>query len=273
MTQGPFRMLRRTVLAACMFAGFLAFAAPAAAAPLCSGADADNPIDFGDGEGSLGDGSICRNFIAGVNNAAYYWFDFGTGSSHLLRVTVDTVLQDFGLTFTRTLLDAGTVFAPFFNYICVNYGPGDQCVEYSADDPPVEGEEFAGDVTWLIAWEEIVGISPIPEIIHERTFNDQNGDALYDEILEGIFFSAELGPADFACDYADYQTCDEGGGEGPPPDIDFLLKTDGDPVRAATSNNFSKVAVVQTTPEPGTLALLGLGFGGFVLNRCRRRKN
>jgi hypothetical protein len=39
------------------------------------------------------------------------------------------------------------------------------------------------------------------------------------------------------------------------------------------SDNFSKVVVAQqNVPEPGTLALLGLGFSGLVLNRKRRSK-
>jgi hypothetical protein len=257
-------MLRRTLIAGCLLVAVLGYAVPATAAPLCSGLDANIPIDFGDGEGSLGDGSICRNFIAGENNAAFYLFDFGSGFDHLLRVTVDTVLQDFGLTFTREFLDPATIFEPFSSFQCVAYGREGQCVEYSADLPPIEGEEFDGDVTWLVAWEQPVGTSPIPEILHERTFNDQNGDDLYDEILEGIFFSATLGPSDFACDSPYTTQCES---------TEISLTKEGgpgDPARGATSDNFSKIVVAQDVPEPGTLALLGLGLSGLVLGRRNR---
>lgn len=277
MTQGPFRMLRRTVLAACMFAGFLALSAPASAATLCAGGE--DFIDDADG--------ICRNFFPG-DTAKFYLFDAVAGFEHLLRITVADVLfgpedEDgggFGLRFRANQLPAGSTFPGFPDLTCVAYGPGGTCIEYEAiaedgtpledtDNHPINGVDYVGPVTWLISWTQPVGISPIPEIIHEIG-EESPQDKIYDEILEGIFFSAELGPFDFDCDFADYPEVtpcgfDEGG-------IEFFSVGGkiGDPTRAGLSNNFTSAAVVQTTPEPGTLALLGIGLTGYVVNRRRR---
>ena len=87
-----------------------------------AGVNDNNPFDTGDGEGAGGDGVICRNFSPG-DNAKFYFFDaaFG-GFEHLLRVTVEEVLEPFGLAFFRNYLPAGTTFEPNFpNYVCVVY--------------------------------------------------------------------------------------------------------------------------------------------------------
>ena len=184
----------------------------------------------------------------------------GTGAEHLLRITIDSVLQSFGLRVRRDLIVPGPI-PGFPDYTCVAYGLSGQCVDYTALDPPALGTEYLGPVTWLIAWEQPIGTSPIPEIFHDET----PVDGTYDELLEGIFFSPTLGPRDFNCDNPYYATC---GGFGGPS---AALKV-GDPVRAALSDNFSRVIVgQQTVPEPGTLALLGLTLGGFALNARRRR--
>jgi hypothetical protein len=256
--------LRRSLIAVGVLACSLSYATPAAAGPLCTDVTANDITETADTAFDLnGDGSVCRNFFVGGNNAAFYYFDLGTTFDNLLRVTVDTVLADFGLTFTRDFLAAGTTFGPMFpNYTCVAYGVAGQCVEYTTSLPPIDGVEYSGQITWLIAWNQPIGTSPIPDILHD-TSND--ADDLYDELLQGVFFDPTLGPANFACDSPYYQSC---------PVIGFSsFAKVGDPVRAAVSDNFSKVVVAQqNVPEPGTLALLGLGFSGLVLNRKRRSK-
>ncbi len=285
MSLDPIVALRRTVVAVCVFASFIVCAGPASAGPLCSemgfaGVNDDNPFDTGAGGGDGGDGVICRNFFpGGGDNAKFYFFDtaFG-GFEHLLRVTVEEVLEPFGLAFFRNYLPAGTTFGPNFpNHVCVAYAQNGQCVEYSAvsnvnglqpidstEFQPVRNSEYVGPITWLIAWSNpLVGTNPVPEIIHEIGENGDT-DEIYDEILQGIFFSASLSPFDFDCDNPYYDTC--------PSESEFLsIKLPGDAVRASLSDNFTDVALVQVVPEPGTMTLLALGAGGLLLKRRRRR--
>ena len=222
------------------------------------------PMDLCVGDNTTS--SICRDFSIGTDVARYYWFDTDVaGFDHLLRITISNVYEEFGLRFDRLFRPAGDDFG-LPDYTCVAYGPGEQCIEYRT--PPADtingtpdGAWYDGPITWTIAWSQPIGTSPIPEIVHAE------GDSLIFEILENdIFFSAELGPSDFAFDNPCF----------PATECVFTefaaLKTDGDPVRAALSDNFSGSGVVQANaPEPGTVALLGLGLSAYLANVRRRR--
>lgn len=276
--------LRRTIVAVCVFACLVAFAGPASAGPLCAdmgftGSNDDFPVDTGNGVGgTAGDGVVCRNFFPG-DNVSYYLYDTAFfGFEHLLRITVDTVLEPFGLAFFRNYLPAGTTFPPdFSNYTCVAYAVDGQCVEYRgvyAEDEeegefapidgtefqPEQGIEYSGLITWLISWAQPVGTSPIPDILHEIGEGGDT-DEIYDEILTGIYFSPVLGPDAFDCDAPYTAVCFS----------EFSTsKAPGDPTRAGTSDNFTNVVVAQQVPEPGTLALLGLVAAGVLLKRRQR---
>lgn len=258
----PLAMLRRTFIALGAVACVCSFASPASAGPLCVGGETPFATDTGTG--------VCRNFTPG-DNAKFFLFDAGTPFEHVLRITVDEVLEGpepgesgFGLRFVRNLLPAGSSFPGFPSWTCVPYGPGGMCVEYKTAPPnehAVENVDYTGDITWLVAWAQPIGTDPVPEIVHE---DGDDADQIYDEILPGIFFSAELGPGDFSCDLPDFDTCGRfSDGE--------LSKVYGDPVRVSTSDSFSSAAVVQQLPEPGALALLALGLGASVMKARRRR--
>jgi hypothetical protein len=314
---GSNRGTRKWLFTALVLSGTLAHASAASAATKWS--ESYNPCS-----GIQVDDAICRSFDEGFNeNVNFFFFDQNTGFEHLLRITVDEVLRPFDITVQVNRLPADHEFPGFPGFNCVPYadpGLGGPCIEYEILDPPVEGLDYTGDVTWLIAWEQPIGIDPIPEIIHERTFNDPNGPddtEIYDELLQGIFFSADLGPRDFNCRLPGVVVCNfevteddnegdgdegeegenerrktkgksgsnKGKGEGTKKQWFFsynkgyltdtnLFQNGGvDPVRAATSNNFSKVALVQaSTPEPATLALFGAALGGLLINARRRRK-
>jgi hypothetical protein len=217
----------------------------------------NDPFDTGLPPG--GDGIICRDFLAGVNNAAFYFFDFGTPFEHLLRVTVDTVIQSFGLVFERIFQPAGTSFGvPGFT--CLAYGQAGQCVQYQSLNNPVQGVDYGGDVHWLISWTPPIGTIN-GEIVHAPGTSN-----VFGILTEDKFFSDVLGPREWDCDAPFLSGC----GGGP---IDILLKEAGDPTRAASSNNFSSVAVVEPIPEPATLALLGIAATGFAWNRRRRDRS
>ena len=254
-----FSTVRRGLLAAFAVICLLGFAAPASAGPTCT---VDNPI-------AVGGAAACRNF-SGADNSKYFLFDAGTGFDHLVRITVNTVLENFGLGLVRKLIAPGPI-PGFPEYNCVPYGPGGQCVEYTTVHPqnlveeyhPQEGVDYLGPIIWLVSWIQPIGTNPIPEIFHE--FGDDN-DPEYDEIMQGIFFSADLGPYDFNCD-------EPNSSEGAPTQCDFYdfsYSSYGDPVRVSMSDSFSSARVGIQAPEPTTLALFAL-FGASYAVRLRRR--
>ena len=263
MSQGFSKMMQRTLLALGVMGAFLAFAPSAAAGPLCADLATEFGFDFADNPDDAvdeGDGIVCRDFTF-ENNAAYYLFDEG-GAEHLLRITVEAVVESFGLVFERIFHPEGTDFG-VSGYSCLPYGPEGQCVQYQSLNDIEQGfdGDYFGDVTWLISWTPPIGTEN-GEIVHAP--GNSNDFAI---LTEDKFFSDALGPRNFDCDNPYTQTCGEIFIEG--------LSTSkeggpGDPTRAASSNNFSSAAVVEPLPEPGTLALLGLAASGFVLNRRRR---
>ena len=249
---------RRGWLAAGAVICFFAFATPASAGPLCVAENAIADVS----------GSACRDFEPG-DNAKWYLFDAGSGFDHLLRITVTEVLQPFGLRIVRNLVAPGPI-PGFPEYNCVPYGPAGMCVEYKTRDVvnpaleyhPEEGLDYEGPIFWLASWILPIGIDPIPEIFHDQGVDD----GLYDELLEGTFFSAELGPYDFTCDEPD-------SGEGANVcEFSERLAKFGDPVRVALSDSFSAVQVGQlAAPEPATTALFALIGVGMAVRQRRRR--
>jgi hypothetical protein len=268
---------RRGLLAGCALVCVVAFAAPASAGPLCTG---------GDNLPSAGATAVCRNFSSteAEGNARFFLFDADTGFDHLVRITVNNVLEDFGLRLVRNLIPQGPI-PGFPDYDCVPYGLTGMCVEYTTEHPqnpgqeyhPVEGEDYEGPVVWLVSWLQPVGIDPIPEIFHEFGTDD---DHVYDEIMDGVFFSADLGPEDFDCDASDST-------EGSPTECDthawyddgdeevcvtcYLSPKYGDPVRVSTSDTFSSAQVGIAAPEPTTAALLAIMGAGYAVRLRRRR--
>lgn len=268
MSQGFSTMIQRTLLALGVMGALLAFAPSASAGPLCDELATEFGFDFGetpDDPVDEGDGIVCRNFTS-TNNAAYYLFDVG-GFEHLLRITVEAVVESFGLAFERIFhpddFDFGVP-----GYTCLAYGPEGQCVEYQSLNNPEQGfdGDYFGDVTWLISWTPSIGTEN-GEIVHAP--GDSNDFAI---LTEDRFFDPVRGPRSYDCDNPYTQNCDE-----VVIGVDLLSAFKeggpGDPTRAASSNNFSSAGVVEPLPEPGTLALLGLAATGFVLNRRRRNGN
>lgn len=262
-----FTILRRTVPALALCAAFLLSATPVAAGPLC--ADLENILDegfdenddsstgnTGDAEDLNGDDRVCRDFFPGDGEAAYYLFDVGS-LEHLLRVSFDEVIdpEGFGLAFELVYHPEGTDFG-IDGYSCLPYasGPGGPCVEYQSMNE-VDPADYEGLVYWLIAWTPEMGTID-GEIIHAPGTTDD-----YSILTENRYFDPAGGPRDYDCDSPYFAPCTI---------IEIGLKAPGDPARGATSNNFSSVVNMESVPEPGTLALLGIAFGGYVLNRRRR---
>ncbi len=250
---------RRGWLAAGAVICFLAFATPASAGPLCVVENSTADIT----------GSACRNFAAGDDVARFFLFDAGSGFDHLLRITIDEVLVPFGLRIVRNLVTPGPI-PGFPAYNCVPYGPAGMCVEYltrDVVDPTLESHpdeaEYNGPIIWLASWLLPIGTDPIPEIFHDLGTDD----GTYDEIMDGIAFSAELGPYDFTCDEPDQM---EGINECEP--IRLAAAKLGDPVRVALSDSFSAAQVGQlAAPEPATMALFALVGAGVAVRQRRRR--
>jgi hypothetical protein len=268
-------LLRRGMLAGCTLVCVMAFAAPASAGPLCV---------EGDNDPTAGARQVCRNFTVGENVSRFFLFDAGPGGNvsgfdHLVRITVREVLQDFGLRLSRHLIPQGPI-PGFPDYNCVPYGLDDMCVDYqtrNADraDPyhPEEGVDYDGPVIWLVSWLQPIGINPIPEIFH-----DADNDGVYEELMQGIDFDADLGPEDFDCDEADNvdgaQPCGEDEheyyGDNETCEVCYLSPF-SDPVRVSTSDTFSGVRVGIQAPEPTTAALLAIMGAGYAVRLRRRR--
>ena len=88
--------LLRFALSSAVFLAAVSCATTASAGPICEGGG----VDFVSFEGEQIGDTICRTFYANESDsdrAKFYFFDVSTGYSHLLRITVDDVLQDFGL--------------------------------------------------------------------------------------------------------------------------------------------------------------------------------
>ena len=258
------------LFAGCALVCVLAFAAPASAGPLCL---------EGDNVPTSGATEVCRNFTTDPGgNARFFLFDANTGFDHLVRITVNSVIEDFGLRLVRNLIPLGPI-PGFPDYNCVPYGLSGMCVDYQTEDAdptdpyhPEEGVDYEGPVIWLVSWILPIGIDPIPEIFH-----DADGDGIYEELMDGIAFDPELGPEDFDCDQAD--TVD-----GPTECdvhefyfndevcVECYLSPYGDPVRVSTSDTFSGVRVgQQSVPEPATATLFAL-LGAAYAVRLRRRR-
>lgn len=266
-----FASARRFVLTFGILVGALAFPDTASAGPLCPDLElVPNTA-----------GSICRNFEAGTDVTRFYWFDTADPESepdndlydHLLRITIRQVVDPFGLRFNRLFRPAGDDFG-VDGYECVAYGPGGTCIEYrtpTALEPngTPDPSWYNGPIIWTVAWSQPIGTSPTPEIVHAE------GDSLDFELLPGIYFSAEHGPADVATDYCFFpgvEGCPTTSREVGIEEFYAFKDSNSDPVRAALSDNFSGAGVVQAVvPEPGTMALMGLGAGAYLASLRRRR--
>jgi hypothetical protein len=174
--------------------------------------------------------------------------DSNVGANNAIRIQITSIDRPFSLDVSATDVteeqfakDAGA----FTGSGCLGYLSDGDCVEYTVK--PEGTGQYMPPIRITVAWLlDTNSIAPSPLLIQA-----EGNDPFSSELRDQTYFPDSTDGIHF-CQDGDDGECDPG--------------------ESGTTDNFSRFAILNPVPEPGTLLLVGSGVAGAFWRRRRQRQ-